>query len=138
LEAALAYPTGRPMMLDFDKMNGFVPAIAQDAQSGQVLMMAFMNPEAWRCTLETGVAHYWSRSRNRLWKKGESSGNVQEIVEIRVDCDADCVLLRVRQLGGAACHTGFSCCFHRRVENGALVTDGTRVFEPSERYGAGE
>jgi phosphoribosyl-AMP cyclohydrolase len=125
-------------MLDFDKMNGLVPAITQDADSGEVLMMAFLNPEAWRRTLETGVAHYWSRSRNKLWKKGESSGNIQQIVEIRVDCDGDCVLMRVRQVGGAACHTGYRSCFYRRVDDGVLVTDGIRVFDPAERYGAQE
>ena len=131
-------PRGRPRMLDFDKMNGLVPAITQDADSGEVLMMAFLNPEAWRRTLETGVAHYWSRSRNKLWKKGESSGNIQQIVEIRVDCDGDCVLMRVRQVGGAACHTGYRSCFYRRVDDGVLVTDGIRVFDPAERYGAQE
>ena len=123
-------------MLDFRKMNDLVPVIAQDAETGEVLMMAFMNPEAWERTLDTGIAHYWSRSRNRLWKKGETSGNVQQVREIRVDCDGDCVLLRVTQVGGAACHTGYRSCFHRRVEGGALVVDGEKLFDPAERYGA--
>lgn len=123
-------------MLDFEKMNDLVPAIAQDAETGEVLMMAFMNPEAWRRTLDTGIAHYWSRSRNQIWKKGETSGNVQQVQEIRVDCDGDCVLLRVRQVGGAACHTGYRSCFYRRVEAGALIVDGEKLFDPAEKYGA--
>jgi phosphoribosyl-AMP cyclohydrolase len=122
-------------MLDFKKMNGLIPAIAQDAESGEVLMMAFMNPEAWSKTLDTGIAHYWSRSRNTLWKKGESSGHVQQVKEIRVDCDGDCVLLRVRQIGGAACHTGYRSCFYRRVVGSELVTDGEKLFDPAEKYG---
>ncbi|MBN1834785.1 MAG: phosphoribosyl-AMP cyclohydrolase [Spirochaetales bacterium] len=125
----------RTGMLDFDKMDGLVPAIAQDAQTGEVLMMAFMNPESWRLTLETRIAHYWSRSRNKLWKKGETSGNIQEVQEVRVDCDADCVLLRVRQVGGAACHMGYRSCFYRRVQGDSLVIDGEKVFDPVEKYG---
>ena len=123
-------------MLDFEKMDGLVPAIAQDAETGEVLMMAFMNPEAWERTLDTRIAHYWSRSRNKLWKKGESSGNLQEVQEIRVDCDGDCVLLRVRQVGGAACHTGYRSCFYRRVEGDGLVVDGEKLFDPAQKYGA--
>jgi phosphoribosyl-AMP cyclohydrolase len=121
--------------LDFSKLNGLVPAIAQDEASGEVLMQAFMNEEAWRRTLESGVAHYWSRSRKSLWKKGESSGNVQEVREIRVDCDADCVLLKVRQVGGAACHTGYRSCFFNKVRDDRLVPDGRIVFDPREKYG---
>lgn len=123
-------------MLDFDKAGGLVPAIAQDEETGEVLMMGFLNRQSWGLTLATGIVHYWSRSRNRLWKKGESSGNVQEVREIRVDCDADCVLLRVRQVGGAACHTGYRSCFYRRLEGGTLVVDARRVFDPAEKYGA--
>jgi phosphoribosyl-AMP cyclohydrolase len=107
---------------DFDKAGGLVAAIAQDCDTGEVLMQAYMNAEAWGKTLQTGIAHYWSRSRARLWKKGETSGNIQEVREIRVDCDADCVLLKVRQTG-AACHTGRRSCFYRRMEGGALVED---------------
>lgn len=125
------------MQLDFDKAGGLIPAIAQDATTGEVLMMAYVNRESWQLTLETGIVHYWSRSRNKLWKKGESSGNVQEVREIRVDCDADCVLFKVRQVGDAACHTGYRSCFHRVVRDGELVVDGVRVFDPDKVYGPG-
>jgi len=121
--------------LDFAKAGGLVPVIAQDAGSGEVLMQAYMNREAWERTLQTGIAHYWSRSRNKLWKKGETSGNVQEVQEVRIDCDEDCVLLKVRQIGGAACHEGYRSCFYRRVEGDEVTTDGERVFDPSEVYG---
>jgi len=122
--------------LDFKKTDGLIPAIAQDFDTGEVLMMAFINEESWKLTLETGVVHYWSRSRNKLWKKGESSGNIQEVKEIRVDCDDDCVLLKIRQVGDAACHTGFRSCFYRKVKDGALVTEGEKVFDPEDVYGA--
>jgi phosphoribosyl-AMP cyclohydrolase len=121
--------------LAFEKQDGLVPAIAQDYSSGEVLMMAYMNEEAWRKTLDTGIVHYWSRSRQSLWKKGEKSGNVQEVREIRVDCDMDCVLLKVRQVGDAACHTGYRSCFFNVVRSGQLVTDGVQVFDPETRYG---
>ena len=123
--------------LDFSKQDGLIPAIAQDADSGEVLMMAYMNPESWKLTLETGVVHYWSRSRGKLWKKGESSGNVQEVREIRVDCDEDCILIKVRQIGGAACHTGYRSCFYRVVKGETLVTEGERIFDPEKVYGKG-
>jgi phosphoribosyl-AMP cyclohydrolase len=110
--------------------------VAQDWQSGEVLMVAFMNREAWELTQGTGIMHYWSRSRGKLWKKGESSGNVQEVKELRVDCDADCVLARVRQIGEAACHTGYRSCFYQVVRGGALVVDGVKVFDPKDVYGA--
>ncbi len=121
--------------LDFEKGEGLVPVIAQDYQSGEVLMMAFVNEESWKLTLETGIVHYWSRSRKKLWKKGESSGNVQEVKEIRVDCDDDCVLIKVNQVGEAACHTGFVSCFYRKVEGDELKEDGKKVFDPDEVYG---
>ncbi|WP_025323001.1 phosphoribosyl-AMP cyclohydrolase [Deferrisoma camini] len=121
--------------LDFEKAGGLVPAVVQDADTGEVLMLAYMNEEALRRTLETGRAWFFSRSRNRFWMKGESSGHVQEVREVRVDCDADAVLLKVRQVGGAACHTGHRSCFYRRVEDGALVEDGEKVFDPEEVYG---
>jgi phosphoribosyl-AMP cyclohydrolase len=124
-------------MLDFEKLAGLVPAVVQDHESGEVLMLAFMNPEAWETTLRTGLAHYWSRSRGKLWKKGESSGNVQRVKEIRVDCDADSVLLRVEQVGGAACHTGYRSCFYRTLERGQLQVKGEKIFAPEEKYGAG-
>jgi len=121
--------------LDFTKLDGLVPAIAQDWNTGEVLMVAFMNSEAWELTQSTGIMHYWSRSRNKLWKKGESSGNVQEVRELRIDCDADCVLARVRQIGDAACHTGYRSCFFRVVENGVERVDGVKVFDPADVYG---
>lgn len=121
--------------LDFEKTGGLIPAIAQDHRTGEVLMLAFINKESWELTLSTGIVHYWSRSRNRLWKKGESSGNVQMVKEIRVDCDNDCVLLKIEQIGGAACHTGFRSCFYRVVKNGSLEEDGVKVFDPETVYG---
>lgn len=121
--------------LDFTKLGGLVPVVAQDSRSGEVLMVAFMNREAWDKTLATGVMHYWSRSREALWKKGESSGNVQEVVELRVDCDADCVLAKVRQIGEAACHTGYRSCFYRVVDGERLRVDGVKLFDPEKVYG---
>jgi phosphoribosyl-AMP cyclohydrolase len=121
--------------LDFEKGNGLVPAIAQDFQTGQVLMMAFMNREAWEKTLSTGKAHYWSRSRNELWFKGGTSGHVQEVKEIFVDCDQDTVLLKVRQLGGGACHTGYRSCFHYKIkEDRTVEISAEKVFNPEEVY----
>ncbi len=121
--------------LDFDKSGGLVPAVVQDDRSGEVLMVAYMNREAWEKTLSTRIAHFWSRTRGKLWKKGESSGNVQEVREIRVDCDQDCVLLRVHQVGDAACHTGYRSCFYCRLEGDGLVVDGVKVFDPAAKYG---
>lgn len=121
--------------IDFEKGTGLVPAIVQDDGTGEVLMLAYMDAEALRRTQETGKAWFYSRSRDTYWMKGESSGHVQEVQEIRVDCDADAVLLKVRQLGGAACHTGHRSCFYRRVETGAWIVDRERVFNPEEVYG---
>lgn len=122
--------------LDFSKTtDGLIPAIAQDNDTGEVLMLAYINHEAWRKTLETGTAVYWSRSRNKLWIKGESSGNIQRIKEILVDCDHDAVVFKVEQVGGAACHTGYRSCFFRRLDNGALTVVGERVFDPDDVYG---
>ncbi|MCP4132120.1 MAG: phosphoribosyl-AMP cyclohydrolase [bacterium] len=121
--------------LDFDKQGGLVPVIAQDYATGEVLMMAFINEESWKLTLETGIVHYWSRSRSKLWKKGESSGNIQEVKEIRVDCDNDCVLIKINQVGDAACHTGFRSCFYRVIDGEELKENGTRIFDPKEVYG---
>src|SRR5207244_3447479 len=101
----------RTKMIDFDKAGGLVPAVAQDADTGQVLMLAWMNREAYEETLRTGRACYYSRSRNRLWRKGEESGHVQEVREVYLDCDADTILLKVHQIGGAACHEGYPSCF---------------------------
>lgn len=121
--------------LDFEKSGGLVPAVVQDAETGEVLMLAYMNEEAFRRTLETGKAWFYSRSRDKYWMKGESSGHVQEVREVRVDCDADAVLLKVCQVGGAACHTGHRSCFYRRVQDGAFVEEGERVFDPEGVYG---
>ena len=121
--------------LDFEKQGGLIPAIAQDFTTGEVLMLAYMNPEAWEKTLATGIVHYYSRSRNKLWKKGESSGNVQQVKEIRIDCDNDTVLVKVTQVGDAACHTGYRSCFYNVVKEGNIVTEGTKVFDPKEKYG---
>ncbi len=120
--------------LDFDKMEGLVPAIVQDNATGEVLMLAFMNREAWEATLETGKATYYSRSRDKLWVKGETSGHVQQVHEIRIDCDNDTVLLKVEQIGGAACHTGYKSCFYRKVENGDVTISANRIFDPKEVY----
>ena len=120
---------------DFDKGNGLVPVITQDADSGEVLMLAYMNREAWERTCQTNTATYFSRSRNQLWLKGESSGNVQEVREIRIDCDADTILLKVHQRGGAACHEGYRSCFFRRRKGDGWETEGERVFDPAEVYG---
>lgn len=121
-------------MIDFDKSGGLVPVIAQDDETGQVLMLAWMNREAFEETLRTGRAVYWSRSRGRLWRKGEESGHVQEVRQILVDCDGDTVLLRVHQVGGAACHEGYVSCFFRRWEDGDWRVVGQRVFDPKEVY----
>lgn len=121
-------------MLDFTKAGGFVPAIAQDAETGQVLMLAWMNAEAFEETLRTGRACYYSRSRARLWRKGEESGNIQEVREIHVDCDADTVLLKVKQIGGAACHEGYPSCFFRKVEGSELRVISERLFDPKAVY----
>ena len=121
-------------MLDFDKSGGLVPAIVQDDDTGQVLMLAYMNEEAWEKTIATGQAHYWSRSRQKLWLKGGTSGHLQEVRGVFVDCDRDTVLLRVHQAGGAACHEGYPSCFYRKLENGELITTDGKVFDPKDVY----
>ena len=116
--------------------NGLLPAIVQDHQTGEVLMLAYINKLAWQKTLETGKAHYWSRSRSSLWLKGETSGHVQLIKEILVDCDQDTVVYKVEQLGGAACHTGYRSCFYRKVNGDQLtVHEAERIFDPAAVYG---
>jgi phosphoribosyl-AMP cyclohydrolase len=122
------------MTIDFDKAGGLVPAIAQDADTGEVLMLAWMNREAYEETVRTGRACYYSRSRSRLWRKGEESGNVQEVRRIRIDCDADTILLEVHQIGGAACHEGYRSCFFREVDGPNLRVLGERVFDPAQVY----
>ena len=115
--------------------RGLVPVIAQEAFTNRVLMFAWMNRESLALTLETGNAVYWSRSRNRLWRKGEESGHVQHVREIRIDCDEDVVLLKVDQAGGIACHTGRHNCFFRRLDHGAWVETDPVVKPPEEIYG---
>ncbi len=118
----------------FDE-NGLIPAIAQDADSGRILMMAWMNREALELTAEKMQAVYWSRSRGRLWHKGEESGHVQQVREIRFDCDEDVILLQVKQQGGIACHTGRESCFYRKLENGKWVETDAVIKDPASIYG---
>ena len=120
---------------DFGKCE-LIPVIAQDHVSGDVLMLAYMNREAFEETLKTGRVCYFSRSRNKLWRKGEESGNVQEVREILFDCDADTLLIKVHQIGGAACHAGYRSCFFRRLvpASGAVETVGERIFDPAQVY----
>ncbi len=124
-------PTGP----DFSRGDGLLPAIAQDAQTGEVLMLAYMNAESYAETVATGRAVYYSRSRKKLWRKGEESGNVQWVRAIYLDCDLDAILLRVEQVGGAACHEGYKSCFFRQVTPEGLKVIGSRVFDPAEVYG---
>ncbi len=120
---------------DFTK-HALIPTIAQDAESGDVLMLAYMNQEAYEETLQTRRVCYYSRSRQRLWRKGEESGNVQELKEIYFDCDADTLLVKVNQVGGAACHEGYRSCFFRRITSpsGEAETVGERLFDPADVY----
>ena len=121
--------------LNFDKMGGLVPAVVQDHVSGEILMVGFMNPEAWETTLQTGKATFYSRTRNTLWTKGLTSGNVQLVKEIRIDCDDDTVVLKVEQVGGAACHTGHRSCFYKRVKQDQTIEIvGKPLFDPKEVY----
>lgn len=123
------------MKLDFEKCGGLIPAIAQDYQTGAVLMLAYINEEAWQETLKTGHAVYFSRSRQKLWRKGESSGNVQNIKEILIDCDQDTVIFKVEQVGGAACHTGHASCFFTRLDpDGSTTEIGKPLFDPEKVY----
>jgi phosphoribosyl-AMP cyclohydrolase len=121
--------------MDFKKGDGLIPVIIQEASTNEVLMLGYMNREAWEKTLVTKRSSFWSRSRKRIWVKGETSGHFQEVKEIYLDCDGDTLLLKVSQIGGAACHTGFRSCFHRRYEEGGWKVLGERVFEPKEVYG---
>ncbi len=122
------------VQLDFSKFDGLLPAIVQDDETGEVLMLAYMNEDAWKASLATGRATYFSRSRQKLWVKGETSGNIQLIKEIRVDCDNDTVLLKVEQIGGAACHTGYRSCFFKKIDGKSIKVVGEPVFDPGEVY----
>ena len=117
--------------------NGLVPAIVQEGLKGRILMMAWMNREAVSRTARTGYAHFYSRSRKRIWKKGEESGHVQAVREIRLDCDNDAILLQVDQAGGIACHTGRELCFFQRLEDGRWVTTEPVIKDPAAIYGHG-
>ncbi len=122
-----ALETGDVFTPRFDQ-NGLLPAIVTEAKTGEVLMLAYMNEDALQRTMTTGEAHFWSRSRGKLWRKGETSGNVLRVVDMRTDCDQDCVLLRVEMSGDkAACHTGRKSCFYRRIERGGEQFSGTRL-----------
>jgi len=124
------------VQLNFEKSaDGLLPAIVQEYATGQILMLAYINRLAWEKTLQSGKAHYWSRSRQSLWLKGESSGHVQLIHRILVDCDDDTVIFQVEQLGGAACHTGHKSCFYRRLVGDELQSEGEKVFDPALVYG---
>jgi phosphoribosyl-AMP cyclohydrolase len=120
--------------IDFAKGNGLVPVIVQDYESRDVLMVAYMNQQAWEKTKETGKAHYYSRSRKGLWFKGEESGHFQEVKDVFIDCDNDTILLQVNQIGGAACHEGYRSCFFRRRSDGDWQLTGERVFDPKQVY----
>jgi phosphoribosyl-AMP cyclohydrolase len=121
--------------LNFAKGNGLLPAIVQDHDSGKILMLAYINKSSWEKTFETGEAHYWSRSRQELWHKGGTSGHVQKIKEIYMDCDQDTVLFKVEQVGGAACHTGYESCFFSKVDtNGDVTVVGEKIFDPGKVY----
>lgn len=137
LRGQLVYVSGMSTPT-FHNDETLLPAIAQDATSGAVLMLAYMNREAYQETLSTGKAVYFSRSKNRLWRKGESSGNTQQVHDVLVDCDGDTILLKVTQTGGAACHEGYPTCFFRKVTPEGLEVIDERVFDPSEVYRAAD
>lgn len=119
--------------LKFDE-KGLVTAVAQDYKTGEILMLAHMNEESFRKTIETGQAVYWSRSRKKLWHKGEESGNVQNVKELLLDCDGDAIVMKIEQVGDAACHTGNRSCFYRKLEHGKLKDIGVKIFDPEKVY----
>ncbi|MBM4279144.1 MAG: phosphoribosyl-AMP cyclohydrolase [Deltaproteobacteria bacterium] len=121
--------------IDFKKGDGLIPVIIQDEATHQVLMLGYMNQESWEETLKTGKVTFWSRSRKKLWLKGETSGHVQEVKGIYLDCDGDTLLIKVNQVGEAACHTGFQSCFHNHYEKGKWKISGKKIFDPKEVYG---
>ena len=120
--------------IDFNKGDGLVPVIIQDFGDNVILMLGYMNRDAFDLTLRTGRVHYWSRSKKRIWLKGETSGHFQIVKEIRTDCDNDTLLIKVIQTGGAACHEGYRSCFFRRFEGDSLITDSEKIFNPEEKY----
>ena len=124
------------MQLDFKKLDGLLPAVIQDHQTGRVLMLGFMNEEAFRKTVETGFATFYSRSRNKLWLKGESSGHRLVVKEISTDCDEDTVLIKVEALGPGVCHEGYASCFYRRLEDGEWAVSDQQTYDPKAVYGS--
>ncbi len=120
--------------LNFSKSDGLIPAIVQDYKTGDVLMLAYMNKDAWQATLLTGKATYFSRSRQKLWIKGETSNNIQIVKEIYIDCDDDTILLKVDQIGGAACHMGYRSCFFKKIDENSITVIGKKIFDPKEVY----
>ncbi|MBO7722781.1 MAG: phosphoribosyl-AMP cyclohydrolase [Thermoguttaceae bacterium] len=130
----MSTPSSADARPDFVKCGNLLPVITQDAATGEVLMLAYMNEEAYDETLSTGRAVYFSRSRNKLWRKGEESGNVQKVVGVFLDCDRDTLLLKVEQIGGAACHEGYKSCFFRQVTDDGLKVIAQRIFDPAEVY----
>lgn len=125
-----------PAIPDFRDDQTLLPVVVQEARTGRVLMVAYMNRDSWDATLATGEATFFSRSRGRLWKKGEESGNIQRVREAYVDCDADAILLKVDQVGGAACHEGYESCFFRRYRDRQWIAEEERVFNPDDVYGS--
>ena len=124
------------MLLNFDKLNGLLPAVVQDQATGKVLMVGYMNAEALEKTLQTGQVTFFSRSRNRLWVKGESSGHVLRLHDVLVDCDEDALVVVAEQLGPGTCHRGYRSCFYRRVQDGKLAEAEARAFDPEKVYGS--
>ena len=123
------------MELDFSKLDGLVTAVIQDCKSGRVLMVGFMNEESWKMTVETGFATFWSRSRKKLWLKGESSGHKLAVKEIYTDCDIDALVLKCEELGPGVCHEGYQSCFFRKLEDGAWKVNDERAYDPKAVYG---
>lgn len=123
------------LKINFEKQNGLIPVVAQDYKTNRVLMLAYMNEEAYKKTIETGKVTYWSRSRNKLWVKGESSGNFQILKELYVDCDEDAIVVKIEQIGGAACHTGRESCFYRKKEGDEFKIIDNPIFDPKKVYG---
>ena len=130
-----AFCFGEDMHLDFDKQGGLIPAVIQDHATGRVLMVGFMNDEAFRKTVESGFATFYSRSRNKLWLKGETSGHRLVVKEISTDCDQDTLLVRVEALGPGVCHNGYQSCFYRRLEDGVWKVFEERAYDPASVYG---
>jgi len=124
------------MQLDFTKLDGLITAVIQDHINSRVLMVGFMNEEAWRKTVETGFATFYSRSRNKLWLKGETSGHRLRVVEIRTDCDQDALLIRVEAQGPGVCHNGYESCFYRRLEDSSWSTIDGQSYDPKQTYGS--